>query len=1235
MPIQTKCPGCGQAYNVSEKLAGQRTRCKQCGGVVTIPGGSAPNATPQALPATQPPATAPPSAAPPTAAPPTAAPPSAAPPNGTPAPAGLQNAALFAGAKHKRSFRLPKPAWYAIGGLAALVLLGVVVGLVLRLTGAGEAKLAAEPESAETPKGPSSDILPALPEGKKPRIAIKVSSTSVDKLKYSTTTSPCAVLDKQLWNLEQGSVCLNLNELIQDSRFTFAASPDGALFALCEKSRPNVEIWSVATGESVRVLEPDSDQFKPLTIGFRGKDELVVIWKNTSVVSPSRAISYQIATGKQTGLITVRLEVASISPSGDLFVCKSPDGFRIGDFRKDGPTTKKLSGPHSSWFLAPGRLPFISPDGKFAFGCKVSEDSTFLLWDISTGEVIYSRRAPQMLLGQMSELVTWLPDSSAVFVDGMLLIDRNSGRLLWQIKDKGVSGLRGAGVSRSDEVLCSIRDRRGQKWLASVAIPWDKINAATAAVHSDRAIFNPDQPVDLQIAVGSEFGDLQEARRQVGDMVAKRLMQSGISVKAGAKLRMSVSLSQRQGGTLKAPEPIGFGLDGPQRRTAPIVERPRSWLEVLLKHGESGDVLWRYDISFAGDSVGSGGLSDDEPQMPMLKQIMFGLAFMPTPYFAAANGKRLPIVSRIGDARGVQTKPAATTGVTPAPGAPAKSEVVGLPPAPHADVSSFRSPQIEKKPDPYRQPLFPKGFEPKVVIGLPTDTLLYPAANCNVVMCGGEVWDIRAGRQLAKFTRKLPYYSSSINLDYALRDCCHLSPDGEFLVVRTKSNTLQPPLEVWSARRGDVAHTFNGDTHAHAYWGAFRNNTELVLVTEDWDRGVKAEARIFNVETGEITRVIHLPDLPNPRKAEGAVSPDGARIAIAQGGVRQIDLNSGSGATRYFNPALDASGYHVVIGGLAYSPSGDRLAGVALEGFKIRLLLWDSQTGKLLSDRLCLVEPDSVAVDRFEKHPGLLVRWLPDGSSVLIAGCALVDVASGRVVWICNETRPPGGPPPQPVGVLDSHHLLVAINDANSGNWLLSVPIPWDAIRSGARAATDVSSPLRPGGKASIELALGSTSATDKTGRNVIGEAVATQLAQDGVEIAANQPVRFFVRLAPDTTQRDSAPGPDGVEQKRAMYEIGWRRADGEVLWSRKKFGVFAGFLDADAGNDGISPSINVMSRWLVQSPWPYALGGNALKGAGVLPVISDGPKTVDNLRIPSRPRGSGDTSDAVRAPRR
>src|SRR6184192_2244960 len=37
MPLSVECPECGARYNVPDKLAGKRAKCKKCGATIPIP----------------------------------------------------------------------------------------------------------------------------------------------------------------------------------------------------------------------------------------------------------------------------------------------------------------------------------------------------------------------------------------------------------------------------------------------------------------------------------------------------------------------------------------------------------------------------------------------------------------------------------------------------------------------------------------------------------------------------------------------------------------------------------------------------------------------------------------------------------------------------------------------------------------------------------------------------------------------------------------------------------------------------------------------------------------------------------------------------------------------------------------------------------------------------------------------------------------------------------------------
>src|SRR5205085_2005719 len=76
-----------------------------------------------------------------------------------------------------------------------------------------------------------------------------------------------------------------------------ALSPDGAYFAARVKNaaRATVEVWSVATGQTVQRLEVDPDpRMKVGRIDFAGPDRLFVTKHENEHPDPGQRASYQV-----------------------------------------------------------------------------------------------------------------------------------------------------------------------------------------------------------------------------------------------------------------------------------------------------------------------------------------------------------------------------------------------------------------------------------------------------------------------------------------------------------------------------------------------------------------------------------------------------------------------------------------------------------------------------------------------------------------------------------------------------------------------------------------------------------------------------------------------------------------------------------------------------------------------------------------------------------------------------
>src|SRR5579883_398781 len=303
-------------------------------------------------------------------------------------------------------------------------------------------------------------------------------------------------------------------------------------------------------------------------------------------------------------------------------------------------------------------------------------------------------------------------------------------------------------------------------------------------------------------------------------------------------------------------------------------------------------------------------------------------------------------------------------------------------PVPQSDVS------WKPKPDPLPTPVeLPADVQGTIFINSNHLSVRYPSS-ASAFVCvpqNGprgelrEVWDLRTMKKVG-------------TLDAGgLGGAAALSPDGVYLAGQQQ--TSGDPVFVWSVADGKpiakipVAEPFPRDA-AVDFAGPGKL---LVGVTSDGE----ASYHVYDLQTN--AEVCRFRADTSTQRARRAISAGGRYLASYRNRKDRIlihDTTTGElvGEATF---AVQKSGD---ILGLAFSPDGNSLAAVQMQGPTSRIIVWDMATGKITGDHKLAKDLMSVA-PRGAIYPGPLMEWLPDSSGWFFYGALLVDAKGSALYW--------------------------------------------------------------------------------------------------------------------------------------------------------------------------------------------------------------------------------------------
>ena len=173
----------------------------------------------------------------------------------------------------------------------------------------------------------------------------------------------------KIWRLDQ-KICIHTLKGYDDKIGAVTFNPGSSLLATAGESA--VEIWDVASGKCVYILEEKEHKGRVKSVAFSPDGKLLVSGstdKNIKIWDLSKRQLIRNLTGHDASVVSVAL-----SPDGEKIVSSACEGtIRIWNLN-DGKCIQELAG-HQNWVWAVT----FSPDGQFI--ASASQDESIILWD--------------------------------------------------------------------------------------------------------------------------------------------------------------------------------------------------------------------------------------------------------------------------------------------------------------------------------------------------------------------------------------------------------------------------------------------------------------------------------------------------------------------------------------------------------------------------------------------------------------------------------------------------------------------------------------------------------------------------------------------------------------------------------------------------------------------------------------------------------------------------------------
>jgi len=345
----------------------------------------------------------------------------------------------------------------------------------------------------------------------------------------------------------------------------FCFSPDAKLMATHKNNTGEIEVWNLKSGEVIQKLSFDESEGKGLHhLMFTDPEHILIMqWIKPDLKMSNYTLfdlSQKPIQGKPEKTFTTRTMYYNddfMRSPGDRYIAgKTQDrkGVLVLDWR-EGKLVGELKLPQSD-----RGKPYdvkgigFSPDGQkiAVFGSTIYETAV-LGYSTATGKNEWTHRWPQstryLIAGALDDTakkagfaVNWLPDSTAFSLMGRILVDAQSGKILWYMESRPGSSFGSIHNNRSfyltRQGMLSIEADGLKRQLQLKAMSLDQIQKSLSLLgQPGQALLDTGKEVALEIEIAQlHVADKDEVQEELTKIWIKKLEDMGLEVVDDAPL---------------------------------------------------------------------------------------------------------------------------------------------------------------------------------------------------------------------------------------------------------------------------------------------------------------------------------------------------------------------------------------------------------------------------------------------------------------------------------------------------------------------------------------------------------------------------------------------------------------------------------------------------------------------------------------------------------------------------
>lgn len=464
----------------------------------------------------------------------------------------------------------------------------------------------------------------------------------------------------ELWDLASGKNAGSLKGKPSSSS-EVVLSPDGKYLALktIVPGKPQqIEVWSFETGEMVCSVEGAPVNMHVQKFDFAAKDRLMVYSFgpfNGKFVQYVK--TWEIATGRKIKQIDFkenvnarlmsmsqgRGQLAWIEGNGakgeELKVISLASGAVITHVPLKGAKAEKYS---ISW-----ECTAFDPTGNFVALLGTEATTTHLVIVDLKKKAIEEHHtlAGNLNLGlpgatiYKGQKVVWLADGKTWLLFGSIIVDRETGLLVWQLKRPAGDFTDTPRVPTAGGLLAAVGPF-GNREFRRIEIPAKEIDASLEACRDEKpARLRPGGSIELKVEVGAvRFGTPNETKASLTEILTERLAGDGIEVTEGAETLLHVMYSETAGQKLDVVKSNGPGLFR-GTATGQQIETTRGAIQLTVKSSNGKETFWSDQIALDPSfmRLRQQEVNEAGARKNMFESIKTQVTGLPLPYFIPAE----------------------------------------------------------------------------------------------------------------------------------------------------------------------------------------------------------------------------------------------------------------------------------------------------------------------------------------------------------------------------------------------------------------------------------------------------------------------------------------------------------------------------------------------------------------------------------------------------------------------